>query len=134
MSSPVPQQSPRHDPSGSRRLDPVDVAAWLTILSGAAFVVVAIVVLVVRQAVFSVGVSVMLALYGVLVLLVGSMLRRRNPVSFGAAVTCSLIHTLVLVNLAHANHAFLFGPLCLVPIIALVCLFTPAARVALGRR
>lgn len=120
-------------PDTTPRPRPLTLAAVLTLGTGIAFVVVAIAVMIARQAIFSAGVAVMLALYGVLVTCVGALLWRRAPMAFGAGVTCSLIHTLVLINLARGDHGLLFGLLAVVPVVALVCLFTPAARRDFGR-
>lgn len=120
-------------PETTTRPAPLTVASVLTLGTGIAFVAVAIAVMIARQAIFSAGVAVMLAIYGLLVTGVGLLLWRRAPMAFGAGVTCSLIHTLVLVNLARGDHGLLFGLLAVVPVVALVCLFSPAARRDFGR-
>lgn len=109
------------------------LAAALTVLSGLAFAGTGVAVLVARRALFSAGVASMLLVYGALVAALGLMLWRLRSLAFGGTVACSLLHLLVLVNLARGSHTALFWILCVVPLSTLVCLFTPASRQALGR-
>jgi len=108
-------------------------AAALTGLSGLGFAGVAVAVLATRWAVFSVGIAVVLVVYALLVLTIAVLLWQRRRQVFGAAVAASLLHLLVLGNLAAGDHRALFLALALVPLAALGCLLVAPTRRDLGR-
>ena len=108
-------------------------AAALTALSGLGFAGVGVAVVASRWAVFSVGVAVVLIVYALLVLAIAVLLWRQRRQVFGAAVAASLLHLLVLGNLAAGDHRVLFLTLALVPLAALGCLLATPTRRDLGR-
>ena len=81
---------------------------------------------------FSLGVGAMLVLYGLGVLGIAWLGRRRHPLAFGAMTAASVLHALVVVSTARGSGAWWLW-LLLVPVLAtLVCLMAPSTRRALG--
>ncbi len=103
-------------------------AAALTAVSGLGFAGTAVAVIVSRWAVFSAGVAVVLLIYAVLVLMIALLVWQRRRSVFGAAVAASLLHLLVLGNLATGDHGALFAALAVIPAAALVCLLLAPTR------
>lgn len=108
------------------------IAAAATLLVGIALIAVAVAVMVTRMALFSLGVGVMLLIYGALVVLIGWAAWRRARLAFGPLVAGALLHLLVTLNLARGSLAPLFFGLAVVPLATLVCAFLPDTRRALG--
>ncbi|WP_022910394.1 hypothetical protein [Aestuariimicrobium kwangyangense] len=102
---------------------PLIVAGGLTGAAAAALVVLGVVVAAQRHGIFSVGVGVMLLLYGLLVGAVAWWARRGRLWTTGPMVAAALLHLLVVVAIAPDANAWWWAlvlPLAMTAALALV--------------
>ena len=131
----VPARTRRHYSVGvpEPRTATTTVAAALTAVTGLGFAGIGVAVLATRWAVFSVGIAAVLIVYALLVVILAALLWRRRRYGYGAAVAASLLHLLVLGNLAAGDHRLLFVALAMIPLAALGSLLAAPTRRDFGR-
>lgn len=131
----MPQSSISHAPTApATRRDsssqPLKIAGALTLLVALTLLIIAIGVLAQWHGLFSAGVSVMMALYALLVGAIGVAAVRGRPWSTGAVSAAAVLHIMVVFALDKAGHAWLWA--LLVPLVVTLALAI-VARVRFNR-
>ena len=112
---------------------PLTIAVWLVALAGLLLIGVGVASILQFEGRFSLGVGVMLVIYGLGVLGAAWLGRHQHILAFGAMTSVTVLHGLVIASTANGSHAWWLWPFLVPVAVTFVCLMWPSTRRALGR-